>query len=877
MNKNYYALFVFICVSAFSNFGWAQDYSGITTAYLEANKESLQVTSEDIKDLKVYNQVYNQKNNLTHIYAVQTVNGIEVYNAVASIAIKDNAVFYVGNNMEKDMRTRVNGTVATLNPMQAASKAASALGLGTSNFSIDLVLSSQEFLLSDGGVSLEKVPVQLVYQPVNNELRLAWDLSIHTLDMLHWYSVRVDAKTGEIIDQMDWILNCSFEAHNHTIEQGKSLETNIAETMAFGLQKTANESLVFSDDQYNVYAIPVESPIHGGRTIVSEPQDITASPFGWHDLDGAAGADVTYTRGNNVWATEDQNGNNGNGFAPDGTDDLIFDFDIDLTDEPEVYVSASTTNLFYMNNIMHDIFYQYGFDEASGNFQFLNYTGDGIGGDYVQADAQDGSGSNNATFSTPSDGSRPRMSMFLWSPSSIASFTVNAPAAVAGDYGISNADFGPAFPVDGLTGELVLVEDVDTSGDANDACDPIANAAALVGNIALIRAGDCTFTLQVKAAQDAGALGVLIVNNLPTPISDVPGSDATITIPTAMIASTEGEALITASLIESVNVTIASPLPTRKDGSLDNVIIAHEYGHGISIRLTGGADNTGCLSNSEQMGEGWSDWLGLMLTIEPGDMPEDLRGIGTYATGNPVTAQGIRPAAYSTDTAVNSLTYGDTNNDAEISRPHGIGSIWSTILWDMSWALISEYGYDDNLYTGTGGNNIAMQLVVDGLKLQPCGVGFVSGRDAILAAVDINDLIVDKTEAKCMLWDIFADRGLGFSASQGTPGSRTDQVEAFDLPTADVLNCSLSVGDDIAISPFKVYPNPSSGEININVAGAQGEGNVSIFDINGRRVFTQNVSLEGTVQIQAQNLATGVYIMQVRGVNASQTTKLIIQ
>ena len=344
-----------------------------------------------------------------------------------------------------------------------------------------------------------------------------------------------------------------------------------------------------------------------------------------------------------------------------------------------------------------------------------------------------------------------------------------------------------------------------------------------------------------------------------------------------MIALTEGEALITASMSETVNVTIASPLPTGKDGSLDNVIIAHEYGHGISIRLTGGADNTGCLNNSEQMGEGWSDWFGLMLTIEPGDEPEDLRGIGTYATGNPVTAQGIRPAAYSTDTAVNSLTYGDTNNDAEISRPHGIGSIWSTILWDMSWALIDEYGYDDNLYTGTGGNNIAMQLVVDGLKLQPCGVGFVSGRDAILAAVDINDLIVDKTAAKCMLWDIFADRGLGYSASQGSPGSRIDQVEAFDVPPADVLNCSLSVGDDIAISPFKVYPNPTNGEININVAGAQGEGNVSIFDINGRRVFTQNVSLEGTVQIQAQNLATGVYIMQINGANASQTTKLIIQ
>jgi len=41
------------------------------------------------------------------------------------------------------------------------------------------------------------------------------------------------------------------------------------------------------------------------------------------------------------------------------------------------------------------------------------------------------------------------------------------------------------------------------------------------------------------------------------------------------------------------------------DGDLDNGIIAHEYGHGISIRLTGGPSDSDCLNNSEQMGEGW--------------------------------------------------------------------------------------------------------------------------------------------------------------------------------------------------------------------------------------------------------------------------------
>ena len=54
-----------------------------------------------------------------------------------------------------------------------------------------------------------------------------------------------------------------------------------------------------------------------------------------------------------------------------------------------------------------------------------------------------------------------------------------------------------------------------------------------------------------------------------------------------------------------------APTPDR-DGDVDNGIILHEYTHGISNRMTG--TGSGCLSNVEQMGEGWSDYLGLMMT-----------------------------------------------------------------------------------------------------------------------------------------------------------------------------------------------------------------------------------------------------------------------
>ena len=78
-------------------------------------------------------------------------------------------------------------------------------------------------------------------------------------------------------------------------------------------------------------------------------------------------------------------------------------------------------------------------------------------------------------------------------------------------------------------------------------------------------------------------------------------------------------------------------MPDR-DSDLDNGVIAHEYGHGISNRLTGGPANVTCLQNAEQMGEGWSDWFALVLTPEAGDTATTPRGVGNYVSFQPETA-----------------------------------------------------------------------------------------------------------------------------------------------------------------------------------------------------------------------------------------------
>ena len=518
--------------------------------------------------------------------------------------------------------------------------------------------------------------------------------------------------------------------------------------------------------------------------------------------------------------------------------------------------------------------YQYGFDEASGNFQENNYGNGANGSDSVNADAQDGSGTNNATFGTPPDGQNPRMSMFLWSPSGPPGepLTINN-GPLAGVYEGIAAQFGSPLPSDPLTGDLVLVLDNNAGGgaDENDACEPITNGGAINGNIAVIRRGSCEFGSKVLDAEQAGAIAVIMVNNVGgDPIAMGAGAEGgSVTIPSIMVNNIDGEAII--AELEgggNINASLEESGPYAIDGDVDNGIIVHEYGHGISNRLTGGRLNTGCLSNEEQMGEGWSDYYALLFTMEPGDQAEDIRGIGTYAIGQPTNGGGIRPRPYSTDFSINEMTY-DWTNRSNISRPHGIGSVWATMLWDLTWALIDEYGWDPDLYNGNGGNNIAMQLVTDGLRLQNCSPGFVNGRDAILEA----DELAFGGANRCLIWEVFANRGLGESASQGSAFNRFDQVEAFDVPS----DCALNIDDRGAASNFVVYPNPADGIVNIRALIDATDATVSIVDLNGRIVLSTSVDLSTEASIETSGLATGLYVMQIQTGTINQTIKLVIE
>lgn len=108
------------------------------------------------------------------------------------------------------------------------------------------------------------------------------------------------------------------------------------------------------------------------------------------------------------------------------------------------------------------------------------------------------------------------------------------------------ANFGGAFTTDGITEDLVVLLDEGSDPDPSDGCEPVTNAADLAGKIAVIRRGVCEFGFKALVAQNAGAIGVVVVNNVEGPPILMGGGDFgdQVTIPVLMVSDVTGAAII---------------------------------------------------------------------------------------------------------------------------------------------------------------------------------------------------------------------------------------------------------------------------------------------------------------------------------------------
>ena len=788
--------------SASSPRAGTDDARQIAVAYLHQNAAELDVGRADVADLAVTSNYRSRASGITHVNLNQRYQGLEVFGGHVTVNVAaDGAVVFVGGDLVEGLKAATAATPA-VGAVAAVEAAADALELDEP---ADLrVISSRggkarESVVSDGGISAAAIPARLGWQPSAGGLRLAWQLVIDAASEEHLWNATVDAWSAQLLNADDWTVHDDLGTLATTLSRSSDAQA----AASFGTEAPVNDG-----SSYRVLAVPTESPNDADRTLLANPADAGASPFGWHDTNGVSGAEFTITRGNNAHAYLDQEDDEAPDFGnTDGGAGLDFDFPADLSEHAQFYRDAVVTNLFYGCNAFHDIYYRYGFDEASGNFQANNYGRGGLEGDYVRCEAADGSGTNNANFSTPTEptatGAVPRMQMFLWPGNQLGrqnEVLVNGTTS----FGAGWARFGPPATNAGLTGTIRLVNDgiaTGPVGTVNDGCEPYTLPA---GSIAFVDRANtppeppddpppvCSFLQQVQNAAAAGAVAVIIANNVEgtnPPIVNGSTAAATPNIPTVSTTQPDGAAL--KALLPAPALVRKNPSHSGiRDGDFENGIIFHEYGHGLSNRLTGGPA-VNCLSGNEQAGEGWSDFVAIAAMLDTAlDDPNLPRGMGPYALfqadrhGN-----GIRPRPYTRNMEIQPFTYDSikTNgwlNGSSLALPHGLGHGWAATLWDLTWDLIDKHGFNPNVYGDwdSGGNNRAIQYVVEGLKLQGCGPGLVVSSRAVIAAANAftggTPGGVDGLDT-CTVWASFARRGLGFSAVQGTT-NRNDNEEAFD-------------------------------------------------------------------------------------------------
>lgn len=307
-------------------------------------------------------------------------------------------------------------------------------------------------------------------------------------------------------------------------------------------------------------------------------------------------------------------------------------------------------------------------------------------------------------------------------------------------------------------------------------CPPFANT--LTGRIALVSAfaGGCSPEVKIPEAQARGAVGVLMEFSS---IANYSGT-ASFAIPAFIVLDADGQAMRSALRTgNSVNASLASKVPLSRDGALDDLVVAHEWGHYLSNRLIGNA--SGLITNqSRGMGEGWGDFSALLLTVRPEDaaVASNTNWAGTYALASHVlsdsiTAQnafyfGLRRYPYSTDLAKDPLTFGHISdaNALPVGAPvqgtggtnaevHNTGEVWCTMLWECYASLLRDTGR----LSFTQARDRMRRYFVQSLQLTPIDPTFLEARDALLMAAFATDA-ADYQAFRVA----FARRGMGTGA-----------------------------------------------------------------------------------------------------------------
>lgn len=709
--------------------------------FLVANASLYGLTADQAGRLVKFSDYANPAGNLSWVGFRQEVSGVPVFQGevLAAFTARGELARTTGN-LAAAVDESTLSTTPALSPAQAATFAAAAINrtVTAEKFAVRPIDPAVRVTTLAPGPFTQEIKTELVYFPVEpGVLTLAYSMVLW--EKVYAYYILVDANDGTLL----W-RKCI------TAHQTQPATYNVYTDDSPGPLSPTN-------------ALP-GSGIQGAGiartdvTLIGNEPPNTFNNLGWI-TDG-----MNLTDGNNVQCGLDIDGTNGidPGTEAVGAPNRVFNF---LYNPPPLgsetptlaaYRNGVITNLFYWTNLYHDRLYLLGFTEAARNFQNDNFGRGGVAFDRISAETQDSSGTNNANFSTPADGGRGRMQMFLF------------------------------------TG--------------------------------------------------------------PTP---------------------------------------------QRDGSLDADVFIHELTHGTSNRLHANGSGLSTLP-ARGLGEGWSDFYGRALLATASEDVNAVYAAGAYSTLNINPGftdnyyYGIRRFPYAVKSNVgpngkphNPLTLADIDaakinltdgafpkgpvGSATASEVHNVGEVWCMMLLEMRARIINRIGF-------ATGNQRALQIVTDAMKLDPVNPTFIQGRDALIAAdaagfggADVADIRI-----------AFALRGAGLGATCANPASGNIAItESFEpflsvgiITFTDTLGNGNGIpepGEDLVLSV------PVNNANIVGVAATASNGNF----VADYGTIPSGATLTRTINYHVPaNVSCGTFLVipiTVNGPTASTITNFSIQ
>jgi hypothetical protein len=269
------------------------------------------------------------------------------------------------------------------------------------------------------------------------------------------------------------------------------------------------------------------------------------------------------------------------------------------------------------------------------------------------------------------------------------------------------------------------------------------------------------------------------------------------------------------------------------DTAFDPEVTLHEYTHGVSTRLirqfSSGYPEAGA------MGEAFSDFFGLELTLPEGVPVDGSYSQGAYFSQNPA---GTRTHLYTTDLNVNPLAFSMFGTVRGYPEVHADGEIWVEALWEVRAAYIRQFGE-------TEGRKRVRQVLIDGMKLAPPAPSMVDMRDAILLA----DIVDYQGESQSQLWAAFARRGFGVLA-MASSSSAVHVVASNTVPGREAAvrayDSQVTVGEPLRLMVY--LPDHSQPNVKVRVTTTYGDGEDVYLDKHGF-TYTGSITTLDTIGV----------------------------